>query len=155
MIAGTEANIKLILNACDPLKLTSLYIRFIVSKQVSDDLLAFIADRMVHLENLQYIILKCTPLFHDNLSKLQNLQKLRNAEIVSSETIPIKPLINAFAKIGSLMDLHIVHSTHMSPGENIIKAINDLRSVRNFKYSTKENLHKIEKNTEPDKDELC
>lgn len=139
---GTEANFKLILNACDPLKL--LHLEFACT---SADILAFIADRMVHLEDISFIIDGRTPLFLENVSKLQNLQKLKSAKINCMENVPAAPIIDALANIQSLKSLYFNDMSELLPDEITAGAINNLLYVDRFEYTSAYNTLPFDKIT--------
>lgn len=145
----TEAPLKLILSACNPLKLISLKFtdQFNVSLRISDDLRAFIADRMFHLEHLEFGINECTSSLHENLSKLQNLQKLTTARIMCEEMAPIAPILRAMTNIDSLEVLEICDCSNIVPNENVVEAINKMSNVAFFVYSTRKEILEVEKMT--------
>lgn len=129
--SGSEANFKLIFNACDPLKLFHLSFD---TGNMSDDILAFIADRMVHLEYFSFGVHKRSPSFHENVSKLQNLQKLKSVRM-NCENVLVTPLIDALANIESLQSLRIHDFSEIIPDENFVEAINNLSNVRTVEYT--------------------
>lgn len=137
-VSGTQDHFKHVLNACNPLKLTSLEFSRFFRKymRTSDDLLAFITDRMFNLEHFEFRLNECTKSFQENLSKLQNLRKLKIFRIVCDETTSIAPIICAMANIDSLEVLEITDFSDIIPNENVVEAINKIANVPIFTYES-------------------
>lgn len=143
--SGSESKLKIILNACNPLTLGYFIFRPNSTIQISDDSLAFIADRMVNLKWLTIKLSKCTSLFRANLSKLQNLRKLAFVQVYCSEIVLIAPLINELAKIDSLENLTISNESDIILNEKIlIEAIENLSNVRHLVYLSDQKIPALE-----------
>lgn len=121
--SGTERGLKHLLSECDPLKLKKILIAS-TAAVCSDDILALIADRMVHLEDLWIVLNETTETSVANVMKMENLKNLKLLDIKMSWDMPIVPLINALARNESLEKLVLMTSTIMD--DEIAIAINSL-----------------------------
>lgn len=121
---GTQANFKKILNVCDPLKLKRLIFFCSDKGKFSDDDLAFIADKMVNLEDLTILFHTITKSCAENFTKMKNLKKLKYFDIKTPPQLPNGPLINALTRNELLEKLTVMTNTIMD--ENIVNAINNL-----------------------------
>lgn len=121
---GTQANFQKILNVCDPLKLKRLYFLCSDRGKFSDDILAFIADKMVNVEDLLILFNTITKSCAENFTKMKNLKKLKYFDIKTPPELPIGSLINALTQNELLEKLSVMTATIMD--ENIANAINKL-----------------------------
>lgn len=135
---SAEANYQVILNNCGPLKLKVL--RFDSEcTGISDDILAFVSERMDKIVTFDVNVDDNTPLFVDNLSKLQNLKQLEVIRIHCID-VPFASLLNSLANIGSLKNLHLCYNktnqdqnvNDKTPllAENVLQNITKLRQMR-------------------------
>lgn len=140
--SGSNANIKRFLEACDPLKLTSLYFHASSGTKISGDLLTFIAEQLINMKHLSIELPKYTPSLLKNLPKLQNLKKLSSLDITCKKMVQILPIINTVAKIDSLQRLSCTVISNRISNEMIyiVEAINNLSNIWYFRISIKRKI---------------
>lgn len=123
--SGAEANYLVILMACDPDKLE----RIGLGAGLSDDILAFVAERMHRVQNLIVNLEDKTSAFAENLAKLHNLKKLRSIQMkISFDDVPIASVIDTLSKIHSL-DKLCLYCNKTSQNEEIANAINNCERI--------------------------
>lgn len=126
----TDATLKTIFSACDPLKLKK--IRY-DSHRHSDCLLDFIVTRMLHLEILSFNCYIRPSQCMKNVLRFKNLEKLKSLSIEYDEFL-FSPLFIALENLDSLEELELVDLTL---DENTVKAINNLTSLRMCSLTTR------------------
>lgn len=134
---SVEANYQIILNTCDPLKLKVLAFDSECTG-ISDDMLAFVSERMDKIVTLDVNVDDNTQLFADNLSKLRNLKQLEFIRMQCID-VPFILLLNSLTNIGSLTYLHLYYNkTNQNQcfndkiqlfAENVLQDITKLRQI--------------------------
>lgn len=119
--SGAEANYLVMLMACDPEKLKYIDL----GTGLSDDILAFVGEWMHSVQQLVVHLEDRTSEFVENLSKLQNLQRLSCIIMnIPFDDVPIASVINTLAENHSLVKLRL-YCNKTSQNEEVADAINN------------------------------
>lgn len=126
---GAEKCFKDLLIACNPSKLSSLSLVCPARHAISDDSIAFIADRFVNIKVLFISLNKRTASLAENISKLKNLKNLAKLEINCNKVPLLLSTAIAINKHSSVPEMQLV-SKQKIPEKVIQKMTNYEKSSR-------------------------